>query len=502
MNIVNVFDEVALKYPQYIAIVEGKRHVTYVELQKEAAKTASYFHKKGIAAGDRVMVFVPMSIDLYRILLALFSLGAVAVFVDEWVNKERLRESCKLADVKGFIGIRKSKLLQILIPELRKIPVKLSLKKKDSELWKTCSLEKDHPALITFTTGSVGKPKAALRSHSFMMSQFDVLSEIIKPKPQDVDLTTLPIVLLLNLGAGSTSVIAKYNSRKPKSLKPDSIADQITMHGVTRMSSSPYLLNVLAEYCLPSNTKFPLLKKCFTGGAPVYPTDAVRICQAFPHTEVVVLYGSTEVEPISIVSALELRETNNLENIYGIFAGAPLDELNIKIIEWKDMPLYELGKEEFNKLELPNERVGEIVVSGEHVLKSYFNSDEAFQRNKIVVDKQIWHRTGDSGYMSHGKLYLTGRCSQLLKENNVFVSIFQIEGLLQRVKGVTCGTIVELNNQRVLILEVPDSNVPLGNIALPVEFHRTFILNSIPRDPRHNSKIDYEALKAKMAQEV
>jgi len=498
MNILSVFEKTAEKQPAYIAIVEGSSNITFQELQSEAAKTASYFHRKGISKGDRVMVFVPMGIDLYRILLALFSIGAVAVFVDEWVNKKRLRQSCNLAQVKGFVGVSKSMLLRLFIPEIRRVPVKLSLHKKDSKPFKTANLDDDHPALITFTTGSIGAPKAAERSHGFLLHQFKALSAVIEPQPNDVDMTTLPIVLLLNLGAGSTSVIAKYNSRKPKSFKPNVIANQITTHGITRISTSPYVLNTLAEYCLPTKTHFPLLKKSFTGGAPVYPSDASRICLAFPNTEITILYGSTEVEPISVISAKELSCQSNAGLKDGLLVGCPVNDLDVKIIRWEDKPFHEMSFEQFENLGLENEKIGEIVVKGNHVMKKYFNSTRAFQRNKIVVNEDVWHRTGDSGYLKAGELFLTGRCTQLIQNGETFISPFQIESLLQEVRGVSIGTVLEINNYRILALEVPNPNINLGDIAIPVEFDRTFILSSIPRDPRHNSKIDYEALKAKI----
>ena len=76
------------------------------------------------------MIFVPMSIDLYRIVLAIFSMGATAVFLDEWVNKNRLEICCQLADCNGFIGTSKARLSGYFLQELRKIPIKLSINRK------------------------------------------------------------------------------------------------------------------------------------------------------------------------------------------------------------------------------------------------------------------------------------------------------------------------------------------------------------------------------------
>src|ERR1700747_541143 len=95
-NIVELFFTAAQKHPERIAIIYKNREITFNELAEQVKNTACYFRNEGIEKGDRVLVFVPMNIDLYRIVLALFSIGATAVFLDEWVNKKRMEECCKV----------------------------------------------------------------------------------------------------------------------------------------------------------------------------------------------------------------------------------------------------------------------------------------------------------------------------------------------------------------------------------------------------------------------
>ena len=89
-QIFQYFARSAQLYPERIAIIERDVQISYAELDKKIDDTMAYFQSKGIKPGDRVLVFVPMSIDLYRITLALFKLGATAVFLDEWVSLKRL----------------------------------------------------------------------------------------------------------------------------------------------------------------------------------------------------------------------------------------------------------------------------------------------------------------------------------------------------------------------------------------------------------------------------
>lgn len=92
----------------------------------------------------------------------------------------------------------------------------------------------------------------------------------------------LPIVLLINLGAGCTSTIADFKAGKPESMNPGKIIKQIQEHKVTRLVSSPFFVKQLAKYISENALSVPYLKKIFTGGAPVFPLEAELYHQAFP----------------------------------------------------------------------------------------------------------------------------------------------------------------------------------------------------------------------------
>src|ERR1700740_871425 len=110
-NIISILKENALKYPDRIAIKDKEQSVTYSQLWQQVRRTASYYHHKNIKAGDRVLVFIPMSVNLYVNMLAIFYIGATAVFLDQWSSRKRLDLACKIAQCKAMVGIRKARLL-------------------------------------------------------------------------------------------------------------------------------------------------------------------------------------------------------------------------------------------------------------------------------------------------------------------------------------------------------------------------------------------------------
>lgn len=501
MNIVNLFFEAAQAHPTKRAIVTHKESVTFTQLQNDVRQTASYFKKKGIKNGDRVLVFIPMSIDLYRTVLALFHIGAIAVFLDEWVSKKRLGICCELAECKGFIANPKLMLLGVFSKQLRNIPIWLNPIKKKGDTFEPYDLPVSHPALITFTTGSTGTPKAANRSHGFLEEQFKALGVEIKPSSADVCLTTLPIVLFLNLGVGCTSVIANYNSRKPAKNDFTSLVGVIEQEKVTQLIASPFFVKSLSDEIISKNKKLPYLNKIFTGGGPVFPQEAKLYQEAFPKAFVKVVYGSTEAEPISSIILRDLLASST-KTIKGLNVGAIHESIKLKVISIQNNSIQKCKDEALREMVLDNGQIGEIIVSGNHVLKTYFKGEQFFKRNKIVTDSDIWHRTGDSGFFENGNLYLTGSVNQLFLENEKWFSPFLLENELLQIDGITGGTIVLVQQQKILVVESTLPESTLQKLLVNIPYDQILVYAEIPRDPRHHTKIEYGLLRAKIEKDI
>jgi olefin beta-lactone synthetase len=499
MNVSELFFQMARQSPDAIAIADKGKSLIFNTLEQKVRAQAAHFRAKGLRPGDRVLVFVPMSVELYCTVLALFQIGATAVFLDEWVSLSRLRLCCRLADCRGFVAPWKFRLLGFFIPEIRKIPLHFGLQPPENEaLGEIFPAKSDDPALLTFTTGSTGTPKVARRTHGFLRQQFDALIEEMQPRAGDVVMTNLPIVLLVNFGTGATSVIARFNSKKPQAFKPSEVLATIKQLNVNVLICSPHPALRLAEAAL-YQSKTPL-RKIFTGGGPVFPAEAAQLAEAFPQAEIRVVYGSTEAEPIASIVAENLLLESDLMGLGGLCVGEPFHRISLKIIEIREG---DLASEDLEKLELPPGEIGEIVVAGGHVLREYWNNEAAFRRNKIVdAAGRVWHRTGDAGFVgAAGRLYLTGRCDQMIRRAGGWISPFLVEDLLRQMPGAAAGTVLESGGQLTVFVE-PIADAKQSDLEktlrarLPFPIDNVVVMKKIPRDPRHFSKIDYARLRA------
>lgn len=493
-NVSELFFAAAEKWPSKPALISSDdRVLTFGELAREVNDTAAYYRSKGIGKGDRVLIFVPMGIPLYRSLLALFRIGAVAIFLDEWVSKERLEVCCRLAKCKVFIAPLKLRALALFSKEVRKIPIWLGPDRKKVAAQTFEQTTSDDTALITFTTGSTGIPKAADRTHGFLTAQFNALVDKIQPKVSDIDMPVLPIVLLLNLGTGVTSVIAGFNARKPETIDTNAIWQQLVRHRVNRFTASPYVVERLAatEFSGKPAIRF------FTGGAPVFPMQANVMLKGLPGSTIEIVYGSTEAEPISSIAAAELAaQQQMLEN--GLPVGAIYEGTKLIILPIVDAPVEIDSADGLRKLSLPAGSVGEITVSGAHVLKHYIDNPDAEKRNKIFTAEQVWHRTGDAGFVDEtGKLFLCGRCSMLIHVNGKMLAPFLWEGWFAALPGIRTGTLLKKKEQIIAVLEA-DADCNREEIKKQTmekfPFDKIIFTEKMPRDPRHFSKIDYGKL--------
>jgi acyl-coenzyme A synthetase/AMP-(fatty) acid ligase len=467
VNLIEAFLEQASARPDAAAIIAPNgRTVTFGELARSSAARAHAYESLGIAAGDVVLVGRGVSIELYETLLAIFRLGAVAMFPEPAAGLKGLKLAIEAVKPKALAAGRLGRWIRRMTPALWKLKVLAEPRGGEPERNIIAPIPGDAPALITFTSGSTGRPKGIVRSADFLMLQHRLLEELRQTKSSDVDLISLPVFILSNLAAGAASVIPAGKLTRPAKLDGARLRKQMEDNGVNRIVAPPAVVARIVEDAEP----MPRLSAIFTGGGPVFPNLLRAAQKAAPNAAIHAVYGSTEAEPIA---HLELKDISDVDweamaNGAGLLAGKPISEIAVDI------------------------RDSEIFVSGEHVNQGYLDPADD-KSTKSRRDGKLWHRTGDAARMDEqGRLWLLGR--REAASGALFP--FAVETAALSWPGVKQAALLAEGDRAKLALSGDGLDVQalqtraskLGNIDVVV-------LRAVPMDKRHNSKADYAKLR-------
>ena len=305
----------------------------------------------------------------------------------------------------------------------------------------------------------------------------------------------IPIFALNNLACGLTTVIPSFDMRRPGDVDGAKILAEAERYGATTVTASPAFLECLMRAMTPG--RVPTLRSVFTGGAAIDPPFARRLLDTFPGRTITAIYGSTEAEPIASLPMPFLAECKDISR--GLPAGRPIDEITLAILPLQTEIQASYTQEEWDALRIKDGEIGEICVAGPHVLREYYHNPQAERENKIHVGNAVYHRTGDAGRLDEsGMLYLCGRASTLFRDaSGNLVCPMILESLLKTLPGVRAGTVLRTDSGVAACLEteLPESDAAKLLRENAVPFDRVVRLDHIPRDPRHNSKLDYGALR-------
>jgi acyl-CoA synthetase (AMP-forming)/AMP-acid ligase II len=539
-NAVLEVEERIRSHPGKTALVEwdarGLEHsLDFAGLGRRSAALSAALVKAGVGRGDRVLLLVPMSIDLYVCILAIIRMGAVCAFVDPHMGAKRFDVCCASARPKAFIGIPKAHIFRLLCPSLRKVPLRVAtaglprvLARRLDDLIQgnlgdtseAAAMSPEEPALITFTTGSSGEPKGSDRTHGFLRGQLEALNAPEKLASAS-DFPGFPILPLENLARGRTTYIPRLPPGKVREADPAVVLKQLARWRPEMMSGSPAYLEALADGAIAAGLTVDSVKILYTGGAPITPAALEKLGRVWTRASIQVVYGSTEAEPVAGLTSEEiLGECQALSRRgMGCCVGYPVPSLEVLIL-----PIDHKASEaaELASAALPPGQVGEIVVRGPHVNTGYWNNAGAVAANKIKTPRGIWHRMGDAGYRdAKGRLWVVGRVHTAMAnpsfsadgngqgagasgpEHWPWIFPYQAELVADGFAEVRKAAYLEAAGGFYLVIEKRSGN-GAGETALKASLRaalpflplKEIVFHpGLPVDARHNSKVEYGKVK-------
>jgi acyl-CoA synthetase (AMP-forming)/AMP-acid ligase II len=439
-----------------------------------------------------------------------------------------MARALEIADPKAFVGIPKAHLLSLRFRSVAQIPLRVVVGPPQvARLLGAHSLEaveergrgarvrrfegdENAPMLLTFSSGTGGTPKGAVRSVAFLRAQHEAIDALVERRPErsDVELSAFAIVMVSTLSAGATAVLPPTGRRGVHDIDGEEVARLVRDRRVTVISGSPTFLAPL--FRAAKRAPLACVRRVLSGGAPV----PLSLCDdaegVLPDGSFLVVYGSTEAEPIATIDAREVREETaaGTRQGRGLCVGRTAPHLALRLVRFHPGPLA-VGPEGLDGLCVAPGDVGEIVVTGPHVNKRYFRDRDAERATKIVDERgEIWHRTGDAGSLdAQGRLWFAGRVSDAVRRGTRIHHPAAVEALAQGDPAVARAALLAGAHDELLLVVEPvhDAGACIDPRALQerlathgVPVDRVVTMRELPTDPRHRAKLDYKALRRRL----
>ncbi len=280
----------------------------------------------------------------------------------------------------------------------------------------------DDVAVLIFTAGTGGAPKAAMLTHNNLLSNIEQAQsqEGAEVLPSDVALGVLPmfhifglnVVLGIALHAGASVVLVER-------FDPVSAVETIRERKVTVVAGAPTMFAALMSLPRATARDLATVRLALTGAAPLPPEVAAGFADHF-NIPLRQGYGLTEASPVVTTSVLDGEPRP-----YSI--GRVVPGVEVRLVD-------EEGEDALEG------DAGEIWVRGPNVFAGYWNDEAATAAAKT---EDGWLRTGDVAVTDDdGYLYLIDRAKDLIIVSGFNVYPAEVEDAIIAHPGVTDVAVV------------------------------------------------------------
>lgn len=464
---------------------ELSQTITFKELQHKIHTVAGYLQQK-TKKGDRALLLYRTGVDFIVSFMACQYIGVIAVPMSLYSQKsahfQRVQYILEDAAVKTILTSQNLREEIETWSEKPTIPCIATDQIKDVQCPTEIQLCTHDIAFLQYTSGSTGDPKGVMVSHGNLMHN----SALIKHKYQhDADTIMggwLPFyhdmgligLILQSLYLGCSLVLMSPIAFVKN---PMNWLKAISHYKITT-SGGP---NFSFEHCVKQFNPQKIegidlshWRTCFNGAEPIrkqtidsfaelfaqygFKKHSFYPCYGMAEATLFVTGGKSGVEYRTLyIDPVALALNNVLEKqsdkaIPAVSSGWSY-ELDVMIVDPS------------SKQKIPENKIGEIWVSGDSVAQGYWGktelSKEVFQAQIIPSDGKYYLRTGDLGFLNRNELFVTGRIKDLIIINgrNIYPQdieehIHKIDPLIFKGQAAAFSLEVDQTEHVVIVQEI------------------------------------------------
>lgn len=376
--------------------------ISAAELEERTRRAAGRLQAVGVAAGQRVLLCLPSSLELIVAHVAALRAGAVVVPANPAYTERELRHLLDDAQPRVAVIGDPTRAAQVAAqdrPGLVVTDPALSLPDRPAEHLDLAG--PDDPALLAYTSGTTGSPKGALLRHGNLLASAEALRLAWRWTPDDRLLLALPLFHLHGLGVGLHGTLHAGASAvlRPAFDADDAIA-RVGEHRASLLFGVPTMWRRLVA--APAAATLRSLRLGVSGSAPLDAALHAEVAAVTGHA-VIERYGMTE----TVMNVSTLYDGERRAGTVGV----PLPGVELRLAADTD----------------------EICLRGPNVFRGYWQRPDA----TAEAFHDGWFATGDVGaFDPDGYLRIVGRSKELIISGGYNVYPREVEDVLRSHPGV------------------------------------------------------------------
>ncbi len=398
--------------------------VTFKQFNERINRFANGLKSIGVKKGDTVHIYMNNSPEFLYAALAVNKLGAIAGPINCWWSPDEVKfllndsggtylivESAYYSNIETMRpSLKTLKKIVFLGDDPPKETIPFAELMKSSDVLGPVAIAPGDDAYLFYTSGTTGKPKGALLTHSNALYAVMGVRSVLHSDEERGDEVALIFLPLFHVNAMMSMVSALYSGVTVAlrlTFSASEFGEVVERYKVTFFSGVPAVYNILI--LIADDVKkhdLSSLKFGVCGAAPL----AEETFRKFEET-----YGIKIVEGYGLTEGTVVSTLNPLDGVRKIGSiGKSLPGQEVKIVD-------DNGKQ------LGVNETGELVIKGGAIMKRYHNRPE--ETSQTVIDG--WLHTGDIGYFdADGYYFIVDRKKDMVIRGGENIYPKEIENVL------------------------------------------------------------------------
>ena len=433
--------------PDKIGTRDSRRAMTFKEWNARACKLANALLDLGLKKGDRVTLLAYNRVEWMEMYIGLAKAGLVAVPINFRLltqEIEYIAEHCEakamivqdelasqVEPLRGKLAIIDKAWVHIGDATPRGWTAYEALVEAGSDREPRIEVKPTDTWALMYTSGTTGKPKAAIRNHETMALLSLVTALDMGLTRDDTALLVMPMCHANSLNFGSTFIYlgATVVVDDRKSFDPEALLATMATQHVTFTSLVP--THYIMALGLPENVKAKYdvsrVRKLMVSSAPARKDTKLAILEHFKNSQLYELYGSSEAGWVTLLRPDE--QINHLGSVGREWTGSG----PVKILDPDGN-------------EVPDGEVGELFSCTPYTFDGYLKDPE---KTRESIRDDGYCSVGDIARRDeHGYIYLVDRKSNMIISGGENIYPSEIENVLGRYPGVKDVAVVGIPHEK------------------------------------------------------